>query len=110
MTGSDPITAAELAREIGEADADGIARAERLLTVANEMVKRYAPAAPAAMKREAIIRYAGYMAGSDYGGIVKEGIGPRDVEYVTNHANAWRSCGAAGLLSRWRARRAGAIG
>ena len=62
------------------------------------------------MKREALVRFAGYLLGSDYGGIAKETVGPLDLEHVTNHANAFRNSGAAGLLSRWRVRRAGSIG
>ena len=72
-------------------------------------VEREAPGAPQSVRDEATIRYSGYMAGADYGGIRKEVIGPRDTEYITNHSNAWRNSGAAGLLSPWRIRRAGVI-
>lgn len=100
------LTAAELAAAI-EVEADV---AVRLLGVAAAMVLQYAPGAPEALKNEAAIRFAGYLSQSDYGTVAKESIGPRDVEYVTNHAPAFRNSGAAMLLSRWRVRRAGAIG
>ena len=100
------LTAAELAAETGAT----VERAERLLPVASAMVERYAPAAPVALKNEAAIRFAGYLLGSDYGGVVKDGLGPQDVEYTVNHANAWRNSGAGMLLTRWKRRRAGAIG
>ena len=89
---------------------DSDERAGELGAVAAAMVEQYAPGAPGALKDEAVIRFAGYLAQSDFGSIMKDGIGPRDVEYVTNHASAFRNSGAAMLLTRWRIRRAGAIG
>ncbi len=78
--------------------------------VASAMVESYAPGAPQAVKDEAVVRFAGYLAGSDFGGIVSEiSVGSKQVEYVTNHTNAWRNSGAGMLLSRWKVRRAGAI-
>lgn len=82
----------------------------RLLAVVSERVEFDAPGAPQAVKNESIIRFAGYLAQSDYGGVRKEGIGPKDIEWVINHANAWRNSGAAALLAPWKIRRAGAIG
>lgn len=73
-------------------------------------VEKTAPGAPQWVKDEAVIRYAGYLAMSDFGTIQSEEIGPRKVTYTTNHANAWRSCGAYGLLSPWAIRNAGVIG
>ena len=89
---------------------DSDERAAELGAVASAMVEQYAPRAPGALKDEAVLRFAGYLAQSDFGTIAKEGIGPRDVEYVTNHASAFRNSGAAMLITRWRVRRAGAIG
>ena len=77
---------------------------------AAERVEREAPGAPQRIKDEAVIRYAGWMAQSDYGGIVEEAIGPKSVKYEVRHANAWRNSGAAGLLAPWKVRRAVAIG
>ena len=85
-------------------------RAGQLGAVASAMVEQYAPAAPQPLKDEAVIRFAGYLAQSDFGAIGKEIIGPRDVEYVTNHGPIFRNCGAGALLARWRIRRGGAIG
>ena len=78
--------------------------------MASALVERQAPGAPQAIRDEAVIRFAGYVSQSDFGGIAKESVGPMDTEYVTNHAAMFRNCGAAALLSRWRVRRAGAIG
>ena len=104
-----PITAAELAPIIG-ASAD-LTRAGHLLATAWERVRTYAPSAPEQIHREAIVRLAGYLWGSDFGGIVSEtSVADAKVEYVVNHGNAFRNSGAAGLLSSWRVRRAGAIG
>ena len=84
--------------------------ASHLGEVASAMVEAYAPGAPQAVKDEAVVRVAGYLAGSDFGGIVSEtSVGSKQGEYVTNHANAWRNSGAGMLLSRWKVRRAGAI-
>ena len=76
------------------------------------IVQNYAPGAPQALRDEACIRFAGYLANSDYGGFRKEptSVGGQDGgEYVTNHAPAFRNCGAAMLLTRWKVRRAGPI-
>ena len=72
-------------------------------------VEKEAPGAPQAVKDEAVIRLSGYWAQADYGTVRKEDIGPMSREHVTNHANAWRNCGAAGLLAPWRVRRAGVV-
>ena len=108
------ITAEELAAEIGiylDARPDDISRARRLLEVAREKVEEYAPRAPIALKNEAIIRFAGYLTGSDYGGVASESVGPRSVAYTPPSTNAamFRNSGAAGLLTRWKRRRAGGI-
>ena len=92
----------------GRAESD--AEADALGRVASARVEIEAPAAPAAARDEAVIRYAGYMAGADFGGIRREEIGPLSIEFVANHAPAWRNCGAAGLLSPWKIRRAGVVG
>ena len=94
-----------LARAIGADAAD----AERLLGVASAMVERYAPTAPQPAKNEAVIRCAGALAQSDYGGIASESIGDRKVDYTMQPAGGWspfRRSGAMALLSPWRARRA----
>lgn len=100
------LTVAALAEEIGAS----VERAERLLEAASERVLDYAPEAPDALLNEAVIRFAGYLNGSHYGGIIEDEIGPKRVQYTTNHAAAFRNSGAAGLLTRYKRRRAGAIG
>ena len=100
------ITAAELAAEIG---AD-LPRAERILAVAARMVLDYAPEAPVELLNEAIIRFGGYLAQSDFGTIRTETLGPKSVEYQLNHATAFRNCGAAMLLTRHKVRRGGSVG
>ena len=89
-----------------ESDEDASALGE----LAAARVEREAPGAPQAVKDEAVIRMAGYWAQSDYGSIRTETIGPRSIEYVVNHANAWRASGAYGLLAPWKVRRGGVIG
>ena len=112
-----PTEATELAAAVARlkaavqgAAADSDERAGQLGAVAAAMVEGYAPGAPQVLKDEAVIRFAGYLAQSDFGSIAKEVIGPRDVEYVTNHAPMFRNSGAGALLARWRIRRGGAIG
>ena len=104
------LTAAELAERIGGAALEQPERPGELLAVALAMVEQYAPAAPDVLKTEAVIRFAGYLAQSDFGTIRSETIGPRTIDYVVNHGPIFRNCGAAALLTKYRVRRAGAIG
>ena len=77
---------------------------------ASALVERYAPGAPAAIKTEAVTRCVGYMAQSDFGGVASEtSVGSQTVAWTVNHSGMFRNCGAAGLMSPWRIRRAGAI-
>ena len=105
------LTAEALAAEIGIPD-DELGRAQRLLDAATAVIERYAPAAPVSLKNEATIRFCGYLTGSDYGGVRSESIGPRAVVYTSpsNNPAAFRSCGAAGLLTHYKRRRAGSVG
>ena len=77
---------------------------------ASAMVEMYAPGAPESLREEAVIRFCGYLSQAGFGAIATEDIGTLKIEHVTNHAAAFRNSGAAALLSRWRVRRAGAIG
>ena len=72
-------------------------------------VERQAPGAPQAIKDAAVIRYAGYMGTADFGTLSEQTIGPLTRKWPVSHANAWRNCGAAGLLAPWKIRRAGVI-
>ena len=89
---------------------DDDALAQRLGPVAGAMVEREAPGAPQAVKDEAVIRFAGYLRAADWGDISKTTLGPKSTDFVTNHAPMFRNCGAKGLLSPWKIRRAGVIG
>ena len=99
------VTAQELADETGAT----LARATRLLPVAVQAVTDYAPTAPEVLRDEAVIRFAGYLAQSDFGPVRSEAIGPLSREYQTNHAAAFRNSGAAMLLTAHKIRRGGLI-
>ncbi len=99
-----------LAEAIGARLPENRGAVERLRAVAGQAVEDYAPSAPPVLKAEAVIRFAGYLFGSDFGGITSEDIGPRTVAYTVNHADAFRRSGAAMLLTRYRLRRAGLAG
>ena len=86
------------------------ARVQAIGAAASALVEDYAPDAPQAVRDEALIRCAGYLAGSDFGGIASESIGPQSYTWTVNHADMFRRSGAAALLSSWRVRRAGLIG
>ena len=85
------------------------ARVQSLGATAAALVEDYAPGAPQAVKDTAVELIAGYLSQSDYGAIRKQTIESIDLEFVTNHSAMFRNCGAAGLLTRWKVRRAGAI-
>ena len=85
------------------------APAARLLPVAVAVVEEYAPAAPSVLQDEAVIRFAGYLAEARFGAVSSRSVDPLSQEYVVNHAPAFRNCGGAALLTRYRVRRAGAI-
>lgn len=89
---------------------------ERLGKVASDRVENYAPGAPDATRTEALILFAGYLietAGNSFGALRDETIdaGPvkLDYAYQANNGPAFRNCGAAGLLSPWKVRRAGLL-
>lgn len=80
---------------------------------ASALIESYAPRAPQPIKNEATVRFVGYLVNSDWGGFAKEpsSVGGADGgEYVVNHAPVFRNSGAAALLTRWKVRRARAIG
>ncbi len=99
------IIAAELAQAVG-VDAT---TATRLLSVATELVTRYAPLAPGAISNEAVIRAAGWLAEQPSASITSETEGDVRTSYSPTMISALRHSGAMGLLSPWRIRRAGAI-
>ena len=89
---------------------------ERLGAVASARVEQYAPDAPDPIRTESLILFAGYLnesAGDGFGAVRSQSIDLDSVtlqtDSVSNHAAAFRNCGAAGLLSPWKVRRAGSI-
>ena len=96
-----PITAAELGV--------GTTRAGQLLEVATARIARYAPGAPEAVKREAVIRFAGWLLEAPAAGERSERTGDLGTDYSPSMTGGFRASGAAGLLAPWRVRRAGAI-
>ena len=104
------LTAAQMATALGITDT---ATADRLYGVAADQVQQYAPRAPGVRKDEAILRYAGYLwqSGDPHGSGALRGetFGPKSMEFVTNHAPAFRNSGAASLLTGYKRRRAGKV-
>ena len=96
---------ATLKGALGVGDAVDDTTLARWGAMASARVERYAPDAPQATKDESVIRLAGYVSEMQYGTVRSEEIGPKKMEFTTNHAAAFRNCGAAGLLSPWRVRR-----
>ena len=92
--------------------ADGLAEvtglssvaAARYLAVCTALVEDHAPAAPAAIQDEAVIRFAGYL-DRTWGmlGLTKVG-GSVEIEAIHDHGPAFRKSGAAMLLAPWVAR------
>ena len=101
------ITAAELVDEIKTKDAT---RAGHILAAVGAMVERYAPGAPDAIKREAIIRAGGWLAGTPKDDIRDMSAGPLSSSHTPSMRACLRHSGAMSLLSPWKVRRAGAIG
>ena len=83
-------------------------RAAELLAAATPFIDRYAPRAPTAVKDEALLRVAGWMAQAPAGGQRSKEAGPLRADYSPSATGAMRASGAKGLLSPWRVRRAGA--
>ena len=86
-----PVTIARLQAAIAGRAAENYEVADALGALASARVEHEAPGAPQAVRDEALLRFAGHLAHTDFGTIRKETIGPQDLEYVVNHANAWRS-------------------
>ena len=85
-------------------------RVQALGSTAAARVEKEAPGAPQAVKDEAVIRYAGYLADGGFGAVHSESSGPFSTTLAPNHAAAFRLCGAYGLIAPWKVRRAGVIG
>ena len=91
--------------------ATGDVEIERIGRTCAERVQQYAPGAPQSTRDEAVIRFAAYIYFTTKSqGVVSESLGPQSITYATNtHADAFRRCGAAGLLSPWKRRTAGLV-
>ena len=100
------LDAAALAGILGTNDT----HAGRVLPVAEAVVLKFAPRAPAVVKREAMIRTAGYLVERPAWGPAGEGetIGPMVAsrDYAAGAISALRASGAMALLSPWKSRRA----
>lgn len=94
----------------GAAKLETTAEATRLLSVATELVNRYASGAPDSMLNEAVIRVAGYLSDQPSSARTRSIVGPISESYRADHLSALRNSGAMALLSPWKVRRGGAIG
>ena len=101
--------ATECLRQVLPAELDDT-RIQRLGATAAAMVEQYAPMAPQPVRDQAVEMYAGYLVQARTGPITKLEVGNISMERQVNHAAAFRLCGAAGILTRWKVRRAGVIG
>ena len=81
----------------------------RIGATAAALVQRFAPAAPDAIKCEAVIRCAGWLLDVPSAGIKRDSAGPLDQSFSPAATGALRSSGAMGILTAWKIRRAGAI-
>ena len=82
----------------------------RLGAASAALVERHAPGAPSAIKNEATIRCAGWLAQQPMAAVRSEGTGDIRTSFAPTHTSALRHSGAMALLSPWKVRRAGAIG
>lgn len=103
------ITLADFQRRVAGAAGENAGDGQAILDAATAIVEREAPGAPDAVQNEAVVRLGGYLSQSDYGGIVKEEIGAKSVEYAVNAAAMFHRSGAKGLLSPWKVRRGGVV-
>ena len=100
------LTAQTLAAELGVTQD----RATELLGVVTELVNAYAASAPEAVRAEATLRAAGWLAEAPSGGQRSEEQGDIRTTYTPAATGALRHSGAMGLLSPWKQRRGGVIG
>ena len=99
------LTALQLAQAIGT----DLQTSSELLDVAVNEVESYSPKAPGANKREAVIRFAGYLKNAENLGVSSQSFGPKSAEIIVNHSSAFRNSGAAMLLTRYKRRRGGKV-
>lgn len=94
-------------REALEADGLSDARLDALGETAGALVENYAASAPDAIKREAVIRCAGWLLDSPAGNLRSETTGPFSTDYAASQRGAMLHSGAKGLLYSWRTKTAG---
>ena len=83
---------------------------ERLAEVCAILVCRYAPGAPMAVRREAVIRCMGWLLESQPAAITRiQSVSERAIEYTASQWSPLRHSGAMAILSPWKVRRGGAI-
>ena len=85
------------------------AEAGRLGSTAATLVQHFAANAPQAIRDEATIRTAGWLAQQPMASVRSEGTGDIRTSFAPTHLSALRHSGAMALLSPWKIRRAGAI-
>ena len=102
---------AKLKRRVsGLSSADDATVAE-LGEAAAAVIEEYAPGAPQAIRDEALVRYAGYLSQAPPGSVQKINVGDVEIEFrQAPPASSFQLSGAGALLTRWKIRRAGAIG
>ena len=88
---------------------------DRYAVPAAELVERYGPRAPQAVKNEAVLRTVGYLAGSPPSTMTARNEGAtegqgKSFSYTPARQSALRHSGAMALLSPWKVRRGGIIG
>ena len=81
----------------------------RLIEVSSAVVEKNAPAAPEAVKNEAIVRCVGWLSEQPAASIRSERTGEIMTGYRAGELSALRHSGAMAILSPWKIRRAGAI-
>ena len=105
------LTIDDVAKEWGTTD--NAARATRILAAATERVSEYLGDAyadtPESAVNEAVVRFGGYLAQSDFGAVQSQTLGAMSLAFAPSHANAFRTSGAMALLSPYKVRRAGAL-
>ena len=86
------------------------AEAERLAPVVSIMVCRYAPSAPLALRQEAAIRIAGWLADSPMSSLRSTAIGPVKYDFAASQRGALMHSGAKQILHPYRTKTAGLAG
>ena len=87
-------------------------RVQQLGATASAVIEDYAPGAPQNVRDQCTEMYSAYLADARQSPLQEIEAGTIKLKYAdnrSNHAGAFRLCGAAALLTRWKVRRAGAI-